>query len=563
MNSRWLAYALVLLGLTSLGYACGGGGDSSNFIQVLQTSPTDGVTTAPVETRIGFQIDASIDPATLTNDTFFVTDPDGARVQGALAIGDEPSIAVLTPDEPLSVITKYTATITTGLASTGGDTLEKDFTWRFTTLDSAWGESDWLESIGTGTSSKQEVAIDGQSNALAVWQYTEDVGTSIRASRYTRVDLWGEPTIIDAGNGRATDPRVSADAEGNGFAVWVDSEQGTDTRIWSSRYERGQGWGAPELLQNGEVTRARSPRIAADAEGNAIAVWIQQDLSSADQIVWSNRYVPGSGWGTAEPIDDMPTPSIGLEIAVGVDAAGNAIAMWTRPVGIGNVDVIWSNRYSAGSGWGTTELIKADETTVAEAARLDVGAGGEAFVIWVQYTPPDGRKDVWAARFSGSSWEAPERVDTYDAGDTMQPDIAVDGTGVAHAVWSQSDPDFQNIYARQYTPGSGWGVQAVLIEPANPDPTEDADATIPRVDTNTAGNTFIVWRQNFSDWPSIWSNHIDPGMSWAPANAQLIENEERAAKAPKIVVDENRHAHASWPHGLAGGVDWLRTNRFE
>lgn len=556
MNSRWLAYSLslfVLLGLVSLGPACkGGGGGTGSFIEVLLTSPESGATDAQVATRIGFQINAPIDPATLTNDAFFVTDPDGNRVTGTLEVTDEPDVAALTPDEPLDVITTYTATITTELSSTGGGTLEQDFIWNFTTLDSAWGTAEWLESTNTGTSSKQELAIDGQSNALAVWEYTDAAGTRIWANHYTRAELWEDPAPIDTGDG-AANPHVAVDAAGNGFAVWQEGGSTAQSRIWTNRYVVGQGWGTPEILQNGEVTGAQTPAIAADPDGNAIAVWVQREMDSANLVVWSNRYTSGS-WGAAAPIDDEPTPSVAT-IAVDVDADGNALAVWTRPDFPG--DVIWANRYTPSLGWGAAQLIESDTATDVTDTRLDVGTTGDAFVVWGR--EEDGRKDVWSVRFSGSSWGMPERIDNHSA-DTVGPDIAVDGMGVAHAVWSQTDDDFRNIWAAQYTPGSGWGMPE-LIEPPNEDPREDADATTPRVDVNTAGNAFVVWRQTFQDWGSIWANRLDPGTGWM--TAELIEDNERAARLPKIAVDENRHAHAVWLHSFATSTDWVRTNRFE
>ena len=115
---------------------------------VLNTSPEDGRNDVQLESRVGFQIDATIDPATLTNDTFYVTDSQGTRIAGTLAIDeDEPDVAGLTPAEPFLVIASFTATITTGLASSRGATLEQNFEWQFTTLDSAWGVSEWIEQI--------------------------------------------------------------------------------------------------------------------------------------------------------------------------------------------------------------------------------------------------------------------------------------------------------------------------------------------------------------------------------------------------------------------------------
>jgi hypothetical protein len=132
--------------------------------------------------------------------------------------------------------------------------------------------------------------------------------------------------------------------------------------------------------------------------------------------------------------------------------------------------------------------------------------------------------------------------------------------GVAHAVWSQADSDFENIWASQYTPNSGWG-SPELIETANPDPNEDGDATSPRLGINAAGNAFVVWRQIWDDWGSIWSNRLDPGTGWM--TPERIEDEARAARLPQVAVDDNRHAHAVWLHSIDIGIDWVRTNRFE
>jgi hypothetical protein len=52
-------------------------------------------------------------------------------------------------------------------------------------------------------------------------------------------------------------------------------------------------------------------------------------------------------------------------------------------------------------------------------------------------------------------------------------------------------------------------------------------------------------------------------MVWNPMNAERIEDIDRAAKRPKIAVDDDRHAHAVWRHSVVTSVDWVRTNRFE
>ena len=68
------------------------------------------------------------------------------------------------------------------------------------------------------------------------------------------------------------------------------------------------------------------------------------------------------------------------------------------------------------------------------------------------------------------------------AGSFIDPSIAVDTAGNALAVWQQSDGTRDNIWANRYTPGGGWGT-AELIETNNA-----GDAVNPQIAIDTAGN---------------------------------------------------------------------------
>jgi hypothetical protein len=575
MNSRWFAYAL--LGAVLCVFACkGDSGSGPTFLVIDSFAPDPGRDDVQVEIQIGVRVTERIDPSTLTSDTFFLIDPNGTVVPSAVSILDEPNAdaaqmgtgAVLTPNAPLAVLTEYTVTVTTGLTSTNGKSLENDFDWSFTTLDAAWGEAEWIEPLGTGNSAGQEIVVDEELSAIAVWTRNDGIGTFVYANRYTRVDLWGEPepisdALVDASNPSNPNLGLAADAAGNAFAVWVRSAPGSLPNIWANRYDVEAGsWDEAALLQNGD-TRASVPSVAADPSGNAIAVWVQLDEVIKRDVIRAIRYDAGSGWGDAVTIGTPKFQVSGTD--VGMDDQGNAIAVWNPLEGGVGGRVLRANRYTPGEGWldlADVEDVKDDDTTKADGFRLDVGANGDAFVIWEQSSNSEPRKDIWAARFSGGMWEAPEQVDNDDPGDKSTPDIAADGTGTAYAVWSQADDPFDNIYVAEYPPGSTtWG-DPVLIEPPNDEPDDDGDAIFPRVDVNRAGNVFVVWRQIEDSWPSIWSNRRDPDTSWVAANAEPIEGFPEAANEPIIAVDEARHAHALWRHNAESTLN-TRTNRFE
>jgi hypothetical protein len=128
--------------------------------------------------------------------------------------------------------------------------------------------------------------------------------------------------------------KVVMDAAGNGMAVW-----GQSGGTWASRYATGTGWGNARRIETDNAGDASSAQVAMDSAGNAFAVWQQSDGTRTS--IWANRYTPGSGWGNARRIethaDDASLPQ------VAADAAGNALAVWQQSDG--TRISIWANRY--------------------------------------------------------------------------------------------------------------------------------------------------------------------------------------------------------------------------
>ena len=131
-----------------------------------------------------------------------------------------------------------------------------------------------------------------------------------------------------------------------------------------------------------------------NASGNAMAVWFQGDGRQQSSI-WANRYTPGSGWGTPEVIEtanagDATHPKIAM------DADGNVLAVWRR-----SVDGRFStrtNRYIPGSGWSkAAALNEYGNTGVDDHPQIAMNASGNAVAVWQQ---SDGtRQKVWVASY--------------------------------------------------------------------------------------------------------------------------------------------------------------------
>ncbi|RYF35685.1 MAG: hypothetical protein EOO25_22175, partial [Comamonadaceae bacterium] len=89
------------------------------------------------------------------------------------------------------------------------------------------------------------------------------------------------------------------------------------------------------------ATGTSSPGLAMDASGSAVAVWVQN--GAGDASVWSNRYLPGSGWGTPAQVENLPLDP--AQPMVAMDAAGNALVAWHQWENGGST--AWSHRLRA------------------------------------------------------------------------------------------------------------------------------------------------------------------------------------------------------------------------
>ena len=208
-------------------------------------------------------------------------------------------------------------------------------------------------------------------------------------------------------------------------------------RVAASRYSAGI-WSGVQLIDNGSGDAA-IPKIAVDVHGNAIAVRDQYDGVATNDII-ANRYVAGlgGGWGTAAPIETGVGAA--FDPAIAVDANGNAIVVWEQSDG--TTDNIVANRYSAGA-WGTAQLIENDNAGHALFPQVTVDAMGNAIAVWEQF---DGTTwNIVANRYSAGTWGTAQLVETRNAGDAHSPQVAVDASGNAIAVWYQdSDPNPSN-----------------------------------------------------------------------------------------------------------------------
>lgn len=416
-------------------------------------------------------------------------------------------------------------------------------------LCKSWGTAGPVS--GNGIAGHVRIAFDGSGNAVAVWRQNDGSNDSIFANRYTLEGGWGLAELIETetGTGNAGLPEVAVDDSGNAISVWRQWD-GVYDSIWANTYTVATGdWGTADVIETNDGDSPDDPKVAVASNGDAIAVWEQYD--DTYHSIWVNHYTAETGnWDGAAQIVDviegLPTSSTSLQVAV--NDSGDAILIWSQDDGTGTENKnIYAKYYTAGV-WGSTELVE-NNSGSAGFPQVAFDGGGNAMAVWRQGS--GGLSSIYANRYTETDgWgEATLIEDNSPRADI--PQIALDSSGNAMAVWQQQSNSYYSIYANRYIAGSGWG-DAELLE------NDDAGhAHSPQVTFDGSGNAITVWHQYDGTRYNQWANRYTPEDGWG--TAILVEDgDDSSASAPRIASDHNGNATAVWSQDES-----IQTNRFE
>jgi hypothetical protein len=356
---------------------------------------------------------------------------------------------------------------------------------------------------------------------------------------------------------------------GVGFVAWTEEAFGTNcARTWVNRYAAGV-WGAP--IQIG-IAQAVSPMVAANANGDAVLVWIENAFTPESCVpaastpgVWASRYSAASNAWTA-PVRVSTVPPPGSSVFVGspsvvIDSAGRATVVWLHNPTTTLPTVMWS-RFD-GTSWSTPAALSDGTRGVAEPVVAQDGSGN-VLVLWQQQTnlfngglPAGGPMlpNIWFARYTAANgtWSTPLKLSNLDVTGTgtdtaTHARIAVNASGNAAAVWNEVRSSVGSIVAARYS--SGTWTSPALIE-TNP---QTADRPEVAIDVN--GNAQAVWTQKIDASATNASGYTArftaAAGSWgAPL---LFEQSTESAFAPLVGMDDTGRALIAWEQTMPVGA---------
>jgi hypothetical protein len=367
---------------------------------------------------------------------------------------------------------------------------------------------------GSVSSIDPQIEVDSAGNAIAFWTQSVSGKSVVWVSRYVAGGGWGVATTISDPTVHATAARIAFDATGNAIAVWqqsASSNSAAPSNVVANFYSYGVGWGAATPIQTDTSLNGKSPAVAVDGNGNAIIVWIESASSSANNNARDSRYVVGTGARFSEtplPLAAYPFTNNGGQVQV--DDAGNAIFLWPSGSVLGAIYPVASH-YFVATGW---EAGVAIGDFGGGSARLAVNAAGDALAAWTK--PGASGRNLWSNRYTvGTGWATEVQLsdvatlfmngDGYEVG---LPQIVIDAAGNGVAVWQETPdgpmtlegPGPRFIVSNRYVAGSGWGTRTEM----DVDSTKTAGA--PLVAANADGDAFMMWRRGDG---SLYTRKLD------------------------------------------------------
>lgn len=354
----------------------------------------------------------------------------------------------------------------------------------------------------TGAGSYVQVAIDGRGDVTAVWQELQGPSpvdyAVMSSSRSAATERWTRPVTISKRGHASLFPGLAVDPEGAAVLVW-ESGEFSDSRT------------------------ATRPSVQASFRASPTGAWTRPARLSA------------AGVDTA-----MPT--------VGIDAHGNAVAMWftDQP----NIDRIEAASGSVRTGrWSTPVQLAAGGPQRLINPQIAVNARGEAVATWEIWTAggpvdPNGQTNtvVAAVKPPRHTWLAPVNLGietdlTGQASASFEfpgPQVALDARGDAIIVWQAKGRKALIPEASFSQPSGTW---------STPAPISNTPALSPQVAMDARGDATVVW-----DGPNgsvVTAAKTATAHRWS-ASRTLARGAPLINPYPQVAIDQHGDAVATW-----------------
>lgn len=285
--------------------------------------------------------------------------------------------------------------------------------------------------LSTGTNNfEPNLALSANGTAVVTWAD----GNTIRAASRAPGAAFGPGQALGDTGGALATPQAAVNDAGAAAVIWASDPPGTDPAVIQARVRpAGTDFpAAPVQTLSAAGQTASFPDIQMDAAGRATAIWVRSN--GTNNVIQSKAGLPTGVFGAVDEVSEPGADASFPQVAL--DAENNAVAVWVR-----NQVVESATRPSGGSF--ATPVVVSGPGTTSLIPRVAMDAAGNAAAVWTQTIGGDTIVQA-SRRPKGGAFGSVDPV-SPSTGDAEFPRIAFDNEANIIAAWSYQAPDAHQV----------------------------------------------------------------------------------------------------------------------
>ncbi|MEB3214115.1 MAG: Calx-beta domain-containing protein [Leptolyngbyaceae bacterium] len=278
---------------------------------------------------------------------------------------------------------------------------------RFDSNGNALGSQFLVNTTTTNAQDTPAIAMNADGRFVITWEsFDQDGdGDGVYAQVYDSLgnEVGGEIAVNTTTTDEQGDPVVGIDANGNFVIAWTDRNP-ADSTSGAVRARRFDSAGNPlgsQFLVNTTTTDAQdTPAIAMNANGDFVIAWESFNQDGDGEGVYAQRYSNTGAAVGGEIAVNTTTSSNQDDPSVAIDAAGNFLVAWESFGQDGSSDGVYGQYFdTAGAKVGTEFRINTFTNSSQSEVALAMDADGNAIAVWQSFEQDGDSNGVYAQQF--------------------------------------------------------------------------------------------------------------------------------------------------------------------
>jgi hypothetical protein len=250
----------------------------------------------------------------------------------------------------------------------------------------------------------------------------------------------------------------------------------------------------------------------------------------------------GAGFGPEIQVSPYDSLSAATSPVLARGDSSRVWIVWQKPPTEGAAPDLYYAIYNAATRTMGAAQQLTNDPAFSGSPSIATTRDGTVHVVWVDTRT--GLQQIWTKRFvPGTGWTADQQV-TFSTTFASQPSVTTGRSGRAHLVWRDSRDGNNEIYYKEYMPGTGWSGTDVRLT------VNSATQSEPVVDADPRDNLYVVWtdQRNGTGNPDIFYQERQLGV-WTgdiPLVSAASDTTNSMQQFPSITHDGDGKLYAAW-----------------